>query len=215
MADRPSGEDEMVPLEVVTTLGRIVLMAGHVEAVLHDMLLDLGQDPSRLSLRKAVKRLRELVPFGLPSHAGATPAEISLWCEQLLSAMDQRDRKFHAVTFGRMAEAGHLVPVSTHLRSGDEAQVDAASLEQLLAKFVRLMQQGHDLHTGLLRSPREGIFLRNWYREGEPWAMVVQAGPGEPVPKRPTDDELQAWWDKFGPGLFLDPREPGGPATGS
>jgi hypothetical protein len=201
-----------VPLSTVTLLGKVLLAAGRVESVVHELLWDLDVDPTALGIRPAVRRLRSVAGAdGLPEHARIDPDQLSRWGDRVVSAMDHRDQLFHATTFGR---GPGLEPMAMHLRTGNVKHLDDRRTDRLLDQLVTLMQEGVKLHAGLLRCPRQGVYVRNVHRPHVPWVMVIQDAPGSFVAPRPTPEEIRTWWDAFGPSPSVEPGDCAGTSLG-
>lgn len=194
-----------VPDETVAAIGRVVIAAGIVEGVARDILLDLGEPAGKKQAANVLDAIRSNMKSGLPAlvqaHARTGVEELREWCAQASRLLDDRNRLVHSVPV-QMRRENAMVLLSQHIRSGEFSPSDRERVLRLSQEVDRCIEVGRRLHTELLRSPREGVYLRNVVPPGGGWVLVWHGSDAE-FP-RPSQEELDTWWRDLGPWWVIE-----------
>ena len=196
-----------VPHGSVVAIGRLVIAAGIVERTARDILLDLGEAPGKKMAANVLDSIQGIARRGLPApvaaHALTSASDLRSWTARAKPLLEARNTVVHAAPVTQKHDDGWVL-MSQHLRSGRLSRSHVDALRGLAEELSGCARAGRGLHFGLLRSPREPIFVRNTLVPGEAW-VIVHHGDDPAVP-RPTDAEQDRWWCEMPP--FWTLREP-------
>jgi hypothetical protein len=81
--------------------------------------------------------------------------------------------------------------------------MEAESLMEVARRIATVDRAGGQLLMSLRHSPRQGVFLPNTVVNGQ-WTPLCSTDVGGADMARPTDQELDRWWNEFGPFPALD-----------
>jgi hypothetical protein len=184
-----------VPADAVHALGAVALGAGRLEHLVRLVAADLYAHPGKKRTSDLIKHIRRcgLEP-SLPPHTTTTGSDLVEWVDAIREALEERDEVIHSVSAHTFGSGPHLI----HLRTQRRRPADAVAFGQLSSRLFKLSATGWQLVKGLRQSPRPGVFIANAVVD-EQWIPICDTDIGGIGMARPTDDELDLWWNTLGP----------------
>lgn len=196
-ADTPATTSEKflgVPGEALRAIGCLSVAAARLEWTIRSIAVDLLIPANDRQSSDLLKRIRRGAADGLPRHARLTSHAVLVdWTRKAGDALYER----HVPSHSAAAYQGNL-PVLVHLRSGKVAPMDTSALMASANRIVKIDNEGSALNFALRNNPRPGVYLPNAVSD-EKWIPTCSTDQGGADMARPTDAELDEWWQTYGP----------------
>lgn len=189
----PAGPFMGVPESELRAIGCVTVAAARLEWTIRTVSADLYRNPAKRQANEVLREIRRAVADGLPAHARIEAAEIADWSMRAGEALQERHVASHSAAVRRGAD-----PVMMHLRSGNIQPMEADGLMEVAKRIADVDREGGRLMLALRQSPRPGVFLPNVVVD-EKWIPLCSTDEGGADLARPTDQELDQWWNERGP----------------
>ncbi len=201
MGDRDSTHG--VSPAVLIAVGQVVVSAGELEAAAQRIALALDRDMAGKTIRPTVEAIRAATRSGLAAYCTCGSAEILLWCEELLSAMRERNARLHSAFVRRVIDEG-FETVQLDRKDRADLPVTEAVFQQLHGRLRDLAVKGFELERRLLPEMAPGIHFQ--LRTG---GIVVYYQDGWPM-RRPSEEDVDSWYQQAR-AYWDDPHRSGPP----
>lgn len=183
-----------VPADAVHALGCLTVAGGRLEWAVRTLAADLEILPEKRQASDLLKEIQHAASRGLPRHAVVSTDEVVGWAQHVSNVLNDRHRPAHSTAAMHFGQG----PILIHLRSRHESRIDAEKLMAGATRLVSAAQEGVRMIQGVRHSPRLGVFLPNVVLDDE-WVPLCSMDIGGADLARPTEAELDDWWDTFGP----------------
>lgn len=180
-----------LPNEAVHGLGQMVVAAGLLEAIAHNIVEALGDHRSsrQTGFRELTTTIkRRLVSPGLASCASGShdelPTIVTEWCDAALAAMERRHPFIHASYYIGNDGSGEFYSMRTHLRPQDISRVDVEEIGDVFSALDRARLEGDAIETMLLHEVRPGVYLNHWvdhHAQGSSAELLADFRKGYPA----------------------------------
>ncbi len=180
--------------EGLHALGCLVVAAARLERTIHSIAIDLWIPPNRKGSDQLLREIRQASEAGrIPGHARLEPSELADWTHEAKKVLNLRHNASHSAAAQRGAQS-----VFVHIRSGSIEALDAVALRETARQIALMDKRGSRLNYALRHNPRPGVYLPNAVWNDE-WIPMCATDDGGPDMTRPTTEELDEWWQHFGP----------------
>ena len=180
-----------VPTPILIAIGKVMVIAGRVEAMADDMAAAFNLDTTQLQFAQTCKHIRKALKCPYPPWITMSTQPVEQWTKDASSAMGMRNQRIHVLHASRPHNS-RWQPINIHQRTKEVNSTELEFFEEVQDKLVQVWDHGQELLKGLHPDLKPNVTIHVFARAaGRTDQHITVYHTDDGYPSRPMQADLE------------------------